>query len=214
MDVQFYGNTISQIRFFFTVYLHVCHVCYFHLCDQTNPPSVGRGLDFISRMSVSPVWRRLGHIYSVSPPVIFPLYSDRRQIKERRRRENCIRRESVSRGRVAAVDSPWDRGSPSLSAKYLITPADTRRAGGNAAQNERPALGEGAAAAAGSSLKTGLLFKVFMRRLARRSTLPLNDDENTWRESSAASSFRHLLVSLKETNHHWFYRRGIFNNSS
>lgn len=147
--------------FFFTVYLHACLVCYFHLCDQTTPPSEGRGLDFISRMSMSPVWRRLGHIYSVSPPVIFPLYSHRRQIKERRRRENCIWRESVSRGRVAAVDSPWDRSSPSLSAKYLITPADTRRAGGNAAQNESPALGEGAAAAAGSSLKTGLLFKVF-----------------------------------------------------
>lgn len=72
------------------------------------------------------------HIYSVSPAVIFPLYSDRRQIKGEATMGELHfgGGECQSGRRVAAVDSPRDGSSPSLSAKYLITPADTRRARG------------------------------------------------------------------------------------
>lgn len=65
------------------------------------------------------------------------------------------------RGRVAAVDSPRDGSSPSFSAKYLITPADTRQAGGNAAQNESPALGEKGPLLPGYSPRRGRRGKSF-----------------------------------------------------
>lgn len=122
------------------------------------------------------------------------------------------------RGVIATVDSPWDRSSPSLSAKYLITPADTQRSGGNAAQNESPALGEGAEEANSlklllvSSWKLGctLKFLFFFRSWwTRGSPLSLKWWWEHVQGKQHSQQLCHLLVSLKETNHHWFYRRGF-----
>lgn len=158
-------------------------------------------LDFISWMSMSAVWRGLGHIYSISPAVIFPLYSDRRQIKQRGDDGRIAFGGRVSVwGLGAAVDSPWDSSSPYLCAKYLITPADTQRAGPEwESCPGRGAEGPGASTlgAAGSPCRPGCTLK-FFGRLAGWSTSPWSDG-NTWRESGSRWFHSEKQISIDFT---------------
>lgn len=116
--------------------------------------------------------------------------------------------EAECQSRASSLQSiPLETGAPYPSLLNISLLQLTPSVRGNAAQNENPALGEGPRARGlyaccwWLSRKTGCALKQhteFFMRLARWSTLSLND-ENMWKESG---SLCHLLLSLRETNHH------------
>ena len=104
-----------------------------------DPPSVGPGLDSISRMSVSPVWRRPGRIYCVSPPVISSL----RPLTDKGDDGRIAFRRECQFGGLAVRFPPRRELPlpPLLNISLLqLTPSEP---GEIQPQNESPALGAG-----------------------------------------------------------------------
>lgn len=206
-----YSNILWKRGIRFSNSVPICILSLFFCTWAAGPSSVGWGLDFISmneRLSCLTVAQlHLLHLSTSHFPSLFWPPTD----KGVETRGELHSDGECQFGAAWLQSIPPETGAPHPSLLNIsllqLTPSEQ----GEMQPRMRVLPWErGRGCLAGFSLKTGkLFFSFFRRRLARRSPLPLNDDENTWRERSIASSCCHLWISLKETNHHWFDRRGV-----